>query len=91
MYNIFSIEITRKLIPKIQWDGLLSAVKNLALFEVDDLEKPNDTDSQEIQESFLRKLHHLLFEVHVMQGFLVCPESGRRFPIVDGKIIIIMN
>ena len=35
-------------------------------------------------EEFLRKLHHALFEVHVVEGFLICPESGRRFPIKDG-------
>jgi multifunctional methyltransferase subunit TRM112 len=32
----------------------------------------------------LKELHHLLFEVHVLEGHLVCPESGRRFPIKDG-------
>jgi multifunctional methyltransferase subunit TRM112 len=32
----------------------------------------------------LKELHHLLLEVHVLEGHLVCPESGRRFPIKDG-------
>ena len=32
----------------------------------------------------LKEMHHLLFEVHVLEGHLICPESGRRFPIKDG-------
>lgn len=34
-------------------------------------------------EAFLRLLHKLLLDVHVTDGALICPESGRRFPIVD--------
>ena len=32
-------------------------------------------------ETFLRAFHHALLEVHVKEGYLICPESGRRFPI----------
>jgi len=35
----------------------------------------------EVDEDFLRAFHHALLEVHIKDGFLVCPESGRRFPI----------
>ena len=28
-------------------------------------------------EGFLRNLHHVLLEVHVESGSLICPESGR--------------
>lgn len=35
-------------------------------------------------EEFLRALHNTLFDVHVMEGALVCPETGRRFPINGG-------
>lgn len=34
-------------------------------------------------EDFLRKLHHALLEVVVVEGELVCPETGRKFPISD--------
>lgn len=33
-------------------------------------------------EDFLRTLHHVLLEVVVEEGALVCPETGRRFPVV---------
>jgi len=32
-------------------------------------------------ETFLKALHHVLLEVHVEEGALICPESGHRFPI----------
>jgi multifunctional methyltransferase subunit TRM112 len=32
----------------------------------------------------VQKLHHALLEVHLEQGNLVCPETGRRFPVQQG-------
>ena len=33
---------------------------------------------------FLRIVHLLLLDVHIQAGALICPESGRRFPINEG-------
>ena len=35
-------------------------------------------------ETKLNALHHALIEVRVIEGYLECPESGRKFPISDG-------
>ena len=35
-------------------------------------------------EVFLKALHHVLLEVHVETGALICPESGHRFLINEG-------
>ena len=45
-----------------------------------------DAVSEEMleDEKFLRVLHHVLFEIVVTEGQLVCPESGRKFPINKG-------
>lgn len=34
--------------------------------------------------SFLQALHRVLMDMHVVEGALVCPETGRRFPIAEG-------
>ncbi|CAM9413378.1 unnamed protein product [Pylaiella littoralis] len=34
--------------------------------------------------SFLEALHRVLMDMHVVEGALVCPETGRRFPIAEG-------
>ena len=31
-----------------------------------------------------RKVHHALLDIHVMEGALICPESGRSFPVTGG-------
>lgn len=45
----------------------------------------------ENNEDFLRKVHHVLLEVEVINGDLVCPESGRKFPINDGIPNMLFN
>jgi multifunctional methyltransferase subunit TRM112 len=42
-------------------------------------------------DAFLQKLHHVLLEVEVQEGSLVCPETGRRFPISDGIPNMLLN
>mmetsp|Transcript_30776 Transcript_30776/g.36582 ORF Transcript_30776/g.36582 Transcript_30776/m.36582 type:complete len:150 (-) Transcript_30776:20-469(-) len=37
-----------------------------------------------IDEGLLKKIHTILFDVHVVEGHLVCPDTGRRFPISMG-------
>uniref|UniRef100_A0ABI7YR73 Multifunctional methyltransferase subunit TRM112-like protein n=1 Tax=Felis catus TaxID=9685 RepID=A0ABI7YR73_FELCA len=41
-------------------------------------------EGYEHDEKFLRKMHHVLLEVDVLEGTLQCPESGRLFPISRG-------
>ena len=36
-------------------------------------------------DTFLKALHHVLLEVHVEEGALVCPESGHRFVVRYGR------
>ena len=35
-------------------------------------------------EGFLKALHHVLLEVEIVDGQLICPETGKRFPVKDG-------
>ena len=35
-------------------------------------------------EGFLKALHHVLLEVEIVEGVLVCPETDKRFPIKEG-------
>lgn len=34
--------------------------------------------------SFVKALHRVLMDMHVVEGALICPETGRRFPITEG-------
>ena len=35
-------------------------------------------------EAFLKALHHVLLEVEIIEGQLICPETGKKFPIKEG-------
>lgn len=32
-------------------------------------------------EEFLNKFHHALLHLHLEEGALICPETGRQFPV----------
>lgn len=38
----------------------------------------------ESDEAFLEKMHFVLQDILLMTGALVCPESGREFPVEKG-------
>lgn len=54
---------------------------------LDDIEVVNDSISYDIilnDIELMKEIHHILFEIHIQNGFLICPESNRKFPIKDG-------
>jgi multifunctional methyltransferase subunit TRM112 len=48
-------------------------------------------DDYENDIEFLKKVHHVLLEVEVISGELVCPESGRKFSISKGIPNMLLN
>ncbi len=77
-----------RLIPKLKWPAIVQAARQLGHADglpdavVDDFE--ND-------EAFLKKAHHVLMEIDIINGSLVCPETGRKFPITDGIPSMILD
>ena len=71
----YDANLVRRMLSKINLAALQSALSDLKhSVEISDSEDENN----------LRQLHHALFEIHVVEGVLLCPESGRRFPVKDG-------
>lgn len=35
-------------------------------------------------EDLLKSLHIILFDLHILEGHLICPGTGRKFPIRNG-------
>jgi len=71
------------MVKKINWSALKSAALDMSIDNsYNNLETISETEIQ--SEEFLKYLHHLLFEVHLLDGSLICPESGRTFPVKDG-------
>jgi multifunctional methyltransferase subunit TRM112 len=72
-------ELVRRLLPKLDIETLRSALNDLKDSVPDLPELPDN-----IVETNMDVLHHLLMNIHVRQGTLICPESQREFPIKDG-------
>lgn len=83
----FNPDFVARMIPKVEWAALVQAADTLNLEEV----PKEPTQGYEHDETFLRKMHHVLLEVDVLEGTLQCPESGRLFPISRGIPNMLLN
>ena len=76
----FNPDFIVRMIPKVEWVALLEVVDTLHLIEV-----PKELiQGYEHNEEFLRKMHHVLLEVEVLEGTLQCPELGHLLHISYG-------
>ncbi|GKV09338.1 hypothetical protein SLEP1_g20853 [Rubroshorea leprosula] len=75
-------DFLRNIFPKIEWKAFVDASRILGYAEL-----PEEAPEPSVLESdheFLGKFHHALLELHIEEGALVCPETGRKFPINKG-------
>ncbi|KAF4036758.1 Trm112p-like protein [Phytophthora infestans] len=86
----FQAAFVRKMLTKLDWNAFLTGAKALKLADGFPETLPTAEEGA-TDEEMLRKIHHALLEVHVKQGKLVCPESGRAFPIIDGIPNMLLN
>ncbi|KAI5069230.1 hypothetical protein GOP47_0015531 [Adiantum capillus-veneris] len=80
-------DFLRHIFPKLEWKAFRDASHSLG---VDDLPEQVDPDML-LDEEFLRRFHHALLEVHLEEGVLICPETGRRFPVSKGIPNMLLN
>ncbi|RHY04645.1 hypothetical protein DYB25_007447 [Aphanomyces astaci] len=76
----FSAEFIVKMAAKLDWAAFVAGAAALNV----DVPSTPLSDADKSNEVVLKQIHHALLDVHVKKGALVCPESGREFPIVDG-------
>ena len=77
----FNPTFITKMLPRIQYPALRHTATQLGIQEGLPETLP---DNPEEHEDVLKALHHVLLEVVVLEGELICPESGTRFPIKNG-------
>lgn len=83
----FNADFLRSIFPKIDWPALFGASQTVGYVAL-----PESADASMLEsEDFLKKFHHALLEIHVEEGALVCPETGRRFPINKGIPNMLLN
>lgn len=76
----FNSDFLKHIFPKIEWKALHDAAKKM-----DDNDLPEQADANMLEnDDFLHRFHHALLELHLEEGALICPETGRRFPVNKG-------
>ncbi|KAF5201199.1 Multifunctional methyltransferase subunit trm112-like protein [Thalictrum thalictroides] len=76
----FNSDFLKNMFPKIEWKALVTAARTMGYAEL-----PEEVDSSMLEsEDFLQKFHHALLELHLEEGALICPETGRRFVVAKG-------
>ena len=80
--------MVKKLCGKIDYEVLIAALTQLRNSNVEvDFGWPTIPESMNIanlDEEEIEMLHKVLFDIHVLDGDLICPDTGRKFPIRDG-------
>ncbi|KAH9302188.1 hypothetical protein KI387_013771, partial [Taxus chinensis] len=70
----------KHIFSKIEWKALHDAAKKM---NVNNL--PEQAEATMLENNdFLHRFHHALLEIHLEEGALICPETGRRFPVTKG-------
>ncbi len=86
--------LVKKMLEKVNYPALVAAVEDVRSTPDLDAELsatiskapgiPSKAPGDALDESTLETLHFFLFDVHVVEGMLQCPDTGRKFPIKDG-------
>ncbi|BFZ05735.1 hypothetical protein BsWGS_08773 [Bradybaena similaris] len=70
-----------KTLSRVDWPALQQAA--ISVGHGEGLPEELGEDFQQ-NETLLRKIHNALFQVEVIEGELICPETGRKFSITNG-------
>lgn len=76
----FNPDFLKNMFHKVQYKALVDASKIMGYADLPNVAEPSMLESEE----FLRKFHHALLELHLEEGSLICPETGRKFPVNKG-------
>ena len=78
----FDPDFLRDMLPRLEWGALAEAAASLGCSPP--LQETPPTEKDLGDDSFLKSFHHALLEVCLVEGALVCPETGRKFPVEKG-------
>lgn len=80
----YSEDLVKNILRKINFHAIKSACKDLSVGDsIQSLEEWNP-EIIERDPDMLRELYRILFDTHVQDGNLICPTTGRKFPVKDG-------
>jgi multifunctional methyltransferase subunit TRM112 len=78
------VQACRQLAPQIILSSATDSSKNVAIPDLPETLPPSileESSNNNNDDDLLVSLHKVLFDIHIVEGFLICPDTGRRFPI----------
>jgi multifunctional methyltransferase subunit TRM112 len=81
-------ELVTNMVNKIEYPALLQACQQLAPQCSSLPELPAELPDV-LDDALVATLHTVLFDIHVTEGHLICPGTGRKFTIKEGRSITI--
>ena len=76
----FNAELIKKTLQKLNWAHFVATSESLG-----ESNMPKELQEENLKnEDFLKKMHNMLFQFHVVEGKLICPECKRVYPIKNG-------
>ncbi|KAJ8514350.1 hypothetical protein ONZ45_g8117 [Pleurotus djamor] len=74
----YNADFIRGFLPKLEWKALVDTAKELGDTSLPD-EQPEMMD-----DDTSKSLHHVLLEIHVEEGQMICPNCNHVYPISNG-------
>lgn len=84
----YNADFIKRTVPKLDYTALKAAADSIGYGA--DLPAALVAEWCE-NEDFLKQLHHVLVELEVDEGYLECPETGRKFTIKKGIPNMLVN
>ncbi|KAF8819435.1 Trm112p family domain-containing protein [Cardiosporidium cionae] len=75
----FNEHLIQNLLNILDWESLTNTATSLGISL-----PPSFTESDKDDEMFLRAIHEVVLEFHILEGSLVCPACDRVYPISKG-------
>jgi len=83
-------EFVLNMLPKVNYSALRGAVLQISPYcDPPPPELPEELDvsdtngNQNLDDAIIANLHRVLFDIYLVEGWLVCPDTGRKFPVKD--------
>jgi multifunctional methyltransferase subunit TRM112 len=76
----FNAEMMVRLLAKLDWPALRKTALEMGIADLPAAPPPAPGSDP----AFLKSLHDLVMDIHVMEGQLVCPNCARAYPVSNG-------
>ncbi|CAG8547516.1 10877_t:CDS:2 [Cetraspora pellucida] len=74
----FNPRFLQNMLPRLDWRAFVTTAAQIGINSL-----PQDLP-EVFDEDFLKKLHRILFETHIVQGKMICANCSHEYPVKDG-------